>query len=68
MNTKIVVVCILSFAIIIGVGIGLYVKQKTVDAEQMGFDSPGDLIVSDTAIEIAKSSSAVRDALNFDEP
>ena len=68
MNTKILIISLMVIAIIIGVGIGTYVNQKSIEAERFGFDSAEELIWSDILLDVSDLSWKTRKALNLDEP
>jgi len=58
----------MALLVVIGIGISSYVNQKSIEAEQFGFDSAGELIGNDALVGIANFSIEVRKALNLDEP
>jgi hypothetical protein len=46
MNTKILIICIMALAVVIGVALGLAVSQATKDAKDFGFNSAGELMMN----------------------
>ena len=56
MNAKILIIGLMILAVIIGLGIAIYVNQVTNEAEEFGFNSAGELMASNALISIANMS------------